>query len=75
MAWLGCGSDTDEPIAVPRPDSRSSIQSQQTREAAMHESQSPFWILADGDNLQRIVAHGSRRQERRSLQLLAVERS
>jgi hypothetical protein len=41
----------------------------------MHESQSPFWILADGDDLQRIVAHGSRSEERRSLQLLAVERS
>jgi hypothetical protein len=75
VAWLSRGGDTDEPVAVPRPDSRSSIQPQQTREAAMHESQSPFWILADGDDLQRIVAHGSRSEERRSLQLLAVERS
>jgi hypothetical protein len=75
VAWLGRGSDTDEPIAVPRPDGRSSIQPQQTREAAMHESQTPFWILADGDDLQRIVAHSSRREERRSLQLRAVERS
>jgi hypothetical protein len=41
----------------------------------MHESQTPFWILADGDDLQRIVAHSSRREERRSLQLRAVERS
>jgi hypothetical protein len=75
VAWLGRGSDADEPIAVPRSKSHTSIQPQQTREAAMHESQTPFWILADGDDLQRIVAHGSRREERRSLQLRAVERS
>ena len=75
MARISRSGDTDETITIPRPDDRSTIQPQQTRKATMKDSHSPLRILPDGDDLERIIAHAPRREERRRLQLLAAERS
>jgi hypothetical protein len=68
-------SDTHEAVAIPRAKRLAPRQGQETREHAVHHSDAALGVVADGRDMERVVAHPSRGDERRRLQLLALDRT